>query len=180
MRRIIAFWFLLACASVNAGPRVGAGLGYVLLQGDLHDYFANDFGYTASLYLPQGENQFGEWGWHGDLHLGRFASDDFNRSSKLWLSSVTAGVEQSVLTRFSCTLALSATLELSYFSLKNDLSDSYVSRDHGFFIGTQWGWHLHIGFAETWRAQIFAAVHTPELVWTNRYWQIGIGFDHTI
>ncbi len=152
------------------------GLDYVLLSGDLRDYFRNDLSYNFNM-THELDFDIANFLLSETLSYSSLSSDDINERSKLHWISAAVGLGQVFLS--NSWLAWQGVLapEFSYWYLRNNLSSSFAHVDKGFLWGASLESKLVFDIMTIFQVDFVLALHTPEMIMHNTFltlgWRIG-------
>lgn len=171
---IFVFSSTLFAEDLNANRRLGAGFTYVVLLGDLRNYFKNNFAYSANGLYLWNENQLGKLYFGSSLLYAYLKADDIRESSSLRLFAFNLGLDQEFSSNEWYALYLSLRPEVNYWTLTNRLSKNYAHYDSGRFWGLMFGLTNAFYISKTFSIEFYVFNHIPELNFTNTYFDVGL------
>jgi len=158
---------------VVSRKRLGVGLSYFSLFGDLRDYFKDGFSYNFNglWELPQL--------WHGlflgsSLDYAPLKGDDIRESSSLRLYSVNLGLDQELAQMSWYSVLVSLRPEITYWTVRNHLSRNFAGFDNGSFWGALLGITNSFNVSSSLEIEFFVFTHFPELSIDNFYFDLGL------
>jgi len=178
--KILKFILLLSISysayaneNVAANKRLGLGLSYTALFGNLRDYFKDGVSYNIN----------GLWEipklWEG-LYIGSsvdyapLKGDDIRESTSLRLYSISLGLDKEFFKISWYSLFISLRPEITYWTVRNHLGRNYASSDKGNFRSLLVGLTNSFNISSLFEVEFFIFSHIPEIHLTNVYFDLGL------
>lgn len=149
----------------------GAGLSYVFPFGNFKSYFQENLAYAleARVSMKDKTNLY----WASSFQYNPMVSDDVRQSSRAHLFTTNFGAEWVPYRSSWYTLFLGLRPEITYWFVRNNMSDSYDKSDNGYFgalmLGLNNSFHIR-----SFHIELFLNGHFPKIYVKTNYFELGL------